>query len=55
MDNNLIGNIFSVKDQVIVITGGGGILCGAMARALAQAGALVTVQIRARQVSQRSG
>jgi len=35
--------MFSVKDKVVVITGGGGILCGAMARALAGAGAKVAV------------
>ena len=36
-------NLFSVKDKVIVITGGAGVLCGAMARALAARGAKVCV------------
>jgi NAD(P)-dependent dehydrogenase (short-subunit alcohol dehydrogenase family) len=43
MNNNYLDSLFSVKDQVIVITGGGGILCGAMARALAQAEAKIVV------------
>ncbi|MHB1355481.1 MAG: SDR family oxidoreductase [Anaerolineae bacterium] len=43
MNNDFLSDLFSVKDQVIVITGGGGILCGAMARALAQAGAQIVV------------
>ncbi len=33
--------LFSVKDKAIVITGGAGVLCSAMARALAQRGARV--------------
>jgi NAD(P)-dependent dehydrogenase (short-subunit alcohol dehydrogenase family) len=43
MNSDFLNDLFSVKDQVIVITGGGGILCGTMARALAQAGAQVAV------------
>lgn len=43
MNSGLVNELFSVKDKVIVITGGGGILCGTMARALAQAGAQVAV------------
>jgi NAD(P)-dependent dehydrogenase (short-subunit alcohol dehydrogenase family) len=35
--------LFDIKDKVIVITGGGGVLCGTMARALASAGAKVAV------------
>ena len=35
--------LFDVRDKVIVITGGGGILCGTMAKALAEAGAKVAV------------
>jgi NAD(P)-dependent dehydrogenase (short-subunit alcohol dehydrogenase family) len=36
-------SIFDVSDKVIAITGGGGILCGTMAKALAEAGAKVAV------------
>ncbi len=36
-------NVFDVSNKVIAITGGGGVLCGAMARALAEAGAKVAV------------
>jgi NAD(P)-dependent dehydrogenase (short-subunit alcohol dehydrogenase family) len=38
-----MGNLFDVKGKVIAITGGGGILCGEMARALGQAGAKIAV------------
>ena len=34
---------FSVKDKVVVVTGGGGILCGTMAKALGTAGAEVAI------------
>ena len=34
---------FSIKDQVAVVTGGAGVLCSAMCRALAEAGANVVV------------
>jgi NAD(P)-dependent dehydrogenase (short-subunit alcohol dehydrogenase family) len=43
MNTGNLSDLFSVKDQVIVITGGGGILCGTMSRALAGAGAKVVV------------
>jgi NAD(P)-dependent dehydrogenase (short-subunit alcohol dehydrogenase family) len=43
MGNEYISGLFSVQDQVVAITGAGGILCGAMARALARAGAKVAV------------
>ena len=36
-------NIFDVSGKVIAITGGGGILCGTMARALAEGGAKVAI------------
>jgi len=35
--------LFDVKDKVIVITGGGGVLCGTMAKSLAKAGAKIAV------------
>lgn len=35
--------MFDVKDKIAVVTGGGGVLCGAMAQALAQGGATVAV------------
>ena len=35
--------MFELNDQVVVITGGGGVLCGEMARAMTQAGAQVAV------------
>ena len=38
-----MGEIFSVKDKVIAITGAGGVLCGTMAKYLAKAGAKVAV------------
>lgn len=36
-----MNDLFDIKDRVIVITGGGGVLCGEMAIALASAGAKV--------------
>ena len=36
-------NFFELKGESIVITGGGGVLCGAIARALAGAGAKIAV------------
>jgi NAD(P)-dependent dehydrogenase (short-subunit alcohol dehydrogenase family) len=36
-------DLFDVKGKVIAITGGGGILCGEMARALGEAGAKIAV------------
>ena len=35
--------LFDVKDKIVVITGGGGMLCGSIARALGQSGAKVVV------------
>ncbi len=43
MQSDYIHQMFSVEGQVIVITGGGGILCGTMARELAKAGAKIAV------------
>ena len=36
-------NLFDIKGKVVVITGGGGVLCGTMAKVLAKAGAKVAV------------
>jgi len=36
-------NIFDVSGKVVAITGGGGVLCGTMAKALAEAGAKIAV------------
>ena len=36
-------NLFNLEEQVAVITGGGGVLCSAMAKGLAKAGASVVV------------
>ena len=36
-------DLFDIKGKVIVITGGGGVLCGAMAKVLAKAGAKIAV------------
>ncbi|MHC4559466.1 MAG: SDR family NAD(P)-dependent oxidoreductase, partial [Planctomycetota bacterium] len=38
-----MSNLFDVKNKVIAITGGGGVLCGTMAIALAEAGAKIAV------------
>jgi NAD(P)-dependent dehydrogenase (short-subunit alcohol dehydrogenase family) len=46
---NTIHNLFNLEGQVAIITGGTGVLGGAMARALAQAGAKVAVLGRRRE------
>jgi NAD(P)-dependent dehydrogenase (short-subunit alcohol dehydrogenase family) len=38
-----MNDLFDVKDKTIVITGGGGVLCGTMATALGRAGAKIAV------------
>jgi NAD(P)-dependent dehydrogenase (short-subunit alcohol dehydrogenase family) len=38
-----MSDLFSVKGKVIAVTGGGGVLCGTMAKALAEDGARVAV------------
>lgn len=43
MQNKYVTELFNVQGKVVVATGGGGVLVGAMARALAQAGARVAV------------
>lgn len=43
MDPDYIASLFSVRGQVVVLTGGGGVLCGELARGLARAGARIAV------------
>lgn len=43
MDNEYLNRTFDVRGRVVVLTGGGGVLCGTMARELAKAGAAVAV------------
>jgi NAD(P)-dependent dehydrogenase (short-subunit alcohol dehydrogenase family) len=38
-----MSDLFDIKDKTVVVTGGGGVLCGTMAAALAEAGAKVAV------------
>lgn len=38
-----MAELFNLKDKVIAITGAGGVLCGSMARGLAEAGAKIAV------------
>ena len=38
-----MGNVFSIKDKVIVVTGAGGVLGGNISKSLAQAGAKIVV------------
>ncbi len=43
MGNDYLEHLFGLAGRVAVVTGGGGVLCGAMSRALARAGARVAV------------
>ena len=43
MKKELVTELFNLEDKVVVATGGGGVLVGAMARALAQTGARIAV------------
>jgi NAD(P)-dependent dehydrogenase (short-subunit alcohol dehydrogenase family) len=43
MNVEYLARLFSLADKVAVVTGGGGVLCGSMCRAMAQAGAKVVV------------
>lgn len=53
MDPDYVPSLFDVRDKVIVITGGGGILCGTMSRGLARAGARIAVLDIVPQAAQR--
>ena len=53
MDPDYVASLFDVRDKVIVITGGGGILCGTMSRGLARAGARIAVLDIIPQAAQR--
>ena len=43
MNKEYLAKLFGLEDKVAVVTGGGGVLCGCMCRALAQAGSRVVV------------
>ena len=43
MNQEYVQSLFGLQDQIAVITGGGGILCGAMSKGLAKAGAKVMI------------
>ena len=43
MKESVLDRLFSLKDKVVVLTGGGGFLAGEMARTIAQCGAKVAV------------
>ena len=43
MDSEYMSSLFSVEGKVVVLTGGGGVLCGTMSRGLAKAGAKVAI------------
>lgn len=43
MDQEYVRGLFSLSDQVAVVTGGGGVLCGTISRALGKAGVRVAV------------
>ncbi|RLC62379.1 MAG: gluconate 5-dehydrogenase, partial [Chloroflexota bacterium] len=43
MDTDYLKRLFNLSGKVAVVTGGGGVLCGAMSRALTRVGAKVAV------------
>ncbi len=43
MDSKYLGELFGSEGKVAVVTGGGGVLCGAMSRALSRVGAKMAV------------
>jgi NAD(P)-dependent dehydrogenase (short-subunit alcohol dehydrogenase family) len=54
MPDELLGRLFGLEDRVAVVTGGTGVLGGAMARGLAGAGARVGVLGRSRERAERA-
>ena len=53
MDNDYLEQLFGLEGKVAVVTGGGGVLCGAMSRALARAGVKVAVLDISRDAAQQ--
>ncbi|MFL7893522.1 MAG: hypothetical protein AB8I56_15800 [Anaerolineales bacterium] len=52
MENDELSQLFTLQDSVAVLTGGGGVLCAAMGKALAQVGvrvALLDISLQAAQ------
>jgi NAD(P)-dependent dehydrogenase (short-subunit alcohol dehydrogenase family) len=43
MDEAFLGGLFGVEGRVVAVTGGGGVLCGALSRALGRLGAKVAI------------
>ena len=43
MDTNYLESLFALPGKVAAVTGGGGVLCGCMAKALSRCGAKVAV------------
>ncbi len=43
MNKNYLSKLFQLQDKVAVVTGGGGVLCSTMSKALAQTGVIVVV------------
>lgn len=54
MGTGLIGELYDLQDKVAVITGGGGVLCGAISLALGRAGARVAVLDLSAQAAQKT-
>jgi NAD(P)-dependent dehydrogenase (short-subunit alcohol dehydrogenase family) len=53
MDNDYLEHLFDLAGKVAVVTGGGGVLCGAMSRALARVGVKVAVLDISRDAAQQ--
>ena len=49
---SILEKLFSLKDKVVALTGGGGFLAGTMARAIADCGAKVVVLDLSKQAAQ---